>query len=125
MLTKTVTGRKMLNAMLRHIAFHGSVEFPCTYRQHVENNVLKQLQADGKITSTRNNRGEFILVSRNAMPYEESVSDLFENVEPLVVHLALDNPRNEQLAKVFRANHVVPVLREVEYTEFDPMLDID
>lgn len=126
MLTKTVTGRKSLNAMLRHIAFHGHVEMPHTFLQHCEHQVLTQLFEDGKIVTARNGVGLHVLVIKNAMPYEESVVDLFEGSHPLVIHLALDNPKNEHLAKVFRANYVVPTLPEyVESDENELFLDVD
>ena len=125
MLTKTVVGRKSLNAMLRHIAFHGHIEVPCEYRQRFEHSVVKQLHVDGKVTTSRNGRGEYIIVSRNGMLYEESCADLFESVNPLVVHLALENPRIEHLTKVFRKNQTVPVLREIQIAEQESYLDID
>jgi hypothetical protein len=122
MLTKTVLGRKTLNAMIRLMRFNGHVEMPCPYRQHLEHAVLKQLQVDGKIVSTRNGRGEVILVLKDSELYhEEPASQLGHPIEPLVVHLALENPRNEHLAKVFRKNHAVPALPE--YSEVELSLD--
>lgn len=115
MLTKTVTGRKCLNAMLRHLAFHGHIEVPCQYRQRLEYAIVKQLHIDGKVTTSRNGYGEYIIVLRDGTLYNEQVSD---SVEPLVVYLALQNPKVEHLAKVYRANYTVPVLPD--YVEADP-----
>jgi hypothetical protein len=108
MLTKTVVGRKILNAMLRHLAFHGQIEMP--WRGEFEHAVVTQLVADRK-AAVRQGRYDDVVVNVGGKMYDESPSD---GVHPLVVHLALENPRNEELAKVFRKNHAVPVLREVE-----------
>ena len=126
MLTKTVLGRKMLNTMIRSMKYHGHVEMPCPRRQHLEHKVLTQLQVDGKIVSTRNGRGEVILILKDSELYhEEPVKNDGHPVEPLVVHLALENPRNEQLAKVYRKNFHVPELPEVVISEYDEQyLDI-
>lgn len=115
MLTKTVTGRKCLNATLRYLALHGQIEAPCQYRQRLEYQVVKQLHIDGKVTNSRNSRGEYIIVLRDGTLYDEVVSD---SIEPLVVYLALQNPKVEHFAKVFRANYTVPVLPD--YVEADP-----
>lgn len=123
MLTKTVSGRKSLNAMLRHIAFHGHIEVPCEYRQRFEHGVVKQLHIDGKVQTARNGRGELIIVLRNGDLYHDEPAT---TVEPLVVHLALENPRIEHLTKVFRRNHEVPVLPEyVESDQNELFLDTD
>lgn len=120
MLTKTVVGRKSLNAMLRHIAFHGHIELPCEYRQRFENSVVKQLHIDGKVQTSRNSRGEFVIVLRNGELYQDEPAT---SVEPLVVHLALENPRIEHLTKVYRKNYAVPVLPETVYAEYSDLLD--
>lgn len=120
MLAKTVVGRKSLNAMLRHIAFHGHIELPCEYRQRFEYGVVKQLHADGKVMTSRNGRGELIIVFRNGELYQDEPST---SVEPLVVHLALENPRIEHLSKVYRKNYTVPVLPETVYAEYSDLLD--
>lgn len=121
MLTKTVAGRKSLNSMLRHIAFHGYVELPCERRQRFEYNVIKQLHADGKIVPSRNHYGEMILVIRDSQPYHDESEE--NSIEPLVIHLALDNPKVEQYAKAFRKNYVVPELET--YPIGDEQYDIN
>lgn len=108
MLTKTVVGRKILNAMLRHLAFHGQIEMP--WRGEFEHGVVAQLVADRKV-AVKKGKWDDVVVHVGASQYQEEQNG--EDVHPLVVHLALDNPRNEELAKVFRKNHAVPVLPEV------------
>ena len=124
MLTKTVVGRLSLNAMIRHIAFHGSIEMPDFYSQRFEHNVVKQLTNDGKVTTARNGYGEYIVVPRGK-PSEYPVESVQSphSVEPLVCHLALSNPRVEHLAKAFRKNHAVPALLEAIYVEYNELLD--
>lgn len=109
MLTKTVLGRKTLNAALRHLAFHGSFEMP-EYGEF-EHNVVSQLVADRKVAVRQGKWGD-VVVHIGASHYHEEHNG--DHVEPLVVHLALNNPRNEELAKVFRKNHAVPALPEPE-----------
>lgn len=117
MLTKTVTGRKCLNAMIRHLAFHGSVEIPWEFEQHFEHKVFKQLVADGKVSTSRSSYGEVVLTLKDGTLYPEEESS---KPDRLVVYLALDNPKNEHLAKVYRKNHVVEELPESnEYVALD------
>lgn len=114
MFSKSAFGRKVLNALLRHIAFHGRIEMP--WRGEFEHAVVSQLVADRKVVIRKGSyHDNDIVVNINAMPYEESVADMFEPVEPLVAYLALDNPRNEELAKAFRKNHPVPEFIQPEY----------
>lgn len=112
MLKNTVLGRKALNAMLRHLAFHGSIEMP--WRGEFEHQVVSELVADRKVAIRQGKTFyDDVVVHISGMLYEESDVDPFKSVHPLVVHLALDNPRNEEMAKAFRKNHVVPPLPEV------------
>lgn len=124
MLAKTVVGRRALNAMIRHIAFHGSVEMPNFYSQRFEHNVVKQLTDDGKVTTARNSYGEYNVVLRGK-PSEYTVESVQSphTVEPLVCHLALSNPRMEGLAKAFRKNHTIPALPEYGQAEYTELLD--
>lgn len=108
MLTKTVVGRKILNAMLRHLAFHGQVEIP--WHGEFERTVMAQLAVDRKVAIRQGKWGDVVVHIGGTHYHEEHDSG---EVHPLVAHLALDNPKNEELAKVFRKNHAVPALPEV------------
>ncbi len=79
------------------------------WRGELEHAVVSQLVADRKVVIRKGSyHDNDVVVNINAVPYEEEHGP--DYIEPLVVHLALDNPRNEELAKVFRSNYAVPTL---------------
>jgi hypothetical protein len=107
---KSVFGRKVLNAMIRHIAFYGRMEMPAS--GEFEHGVVSQLVADRKLSVHVGKWNDYVVLIDGKQYQEEHNGN---EVHPLVVHLALENPRNEELAVIFRKNHVVPVLSEVEF----------
>jgi hypothetical protein len=96
-------GRKCLNAMLSHLAFHGKISMPYGENEQHEESVAWTLVDDGKAVMKRNSYGDRFLEHNGGIPY---IIDEVESVgvHPVVLELAADNPANEELLKIIRKN---------------------
>lgn len=102
--------RARCNSMLRYIALKDKIsEYSI---DDYEIPVIRQLVADGKIQSL-NFAGLYHLVVVNATPYGDDNTDTDPQPNPIVFHLASENPANEEFVRVYRKNWYVPPMPDL------------
>lgn len=102
-MNKYPLGRKCLNAMLSHLAFHGKIAMPHGDGELHEEAVAWTLVDDGKAVVKRNSYGDRYLEHNGGIPYIVGDSESV-GVHPVVLELAAENPANEEILKILRKN---------------------